>query len=146
MSSYVPVALRRLVRGRADSLCEYCLIHEDDAFFGCEVDHIISEKHAGQTEADNLSYACAFCNRAKGSDIGSLAFASGTFTRFFNPRTDAWAGHFSLDEVRISPLSDIGDVTVRILDFNSPDRLLEREALRVIGRYPTSAALLRIGL
>ena len=85
MSSYVPAALRRLVRTRADSLCEYCLIHEDDAFFGCEVDHIISKKHRGQTEADNLSYACAFCNRAKGSDIGSVARASGRFTRFFNP-------------------------------------------------------------
>lgn len=145
MSSYVPVALRRLVRARADSLCEYCLIHEDDAFFGCEVDHIISEKHGGQTEADNLSYACAFCNRAKGSDVGSIMLASGTLTRFFNPRTDAWANHFFLDEVRIVPLSDIGDVTVRILDFNNPDRLLERKTLQAMSRYPTSAALLRIG-
>ena len=59
--------------------------------------------------------------------------------------TDAWANHFFLDEVQIVPLSDIGDVTVRILDFNSPDRLLERKTLQAISRYPTSAALLRIG-
>ncbi len=78
MSSYINAVLRRLVAIRANSLCEYCLIHEEDAFFGCEVDHIISEKHGGQTEADNLAYACAFCNRAKGSDIGSIVQRRGS--------------------------------------------------------------------
>lgn len=36
MSSYVRVALRRVVAARADFLCEYCLIHEADTVFGCE--------------------------------------------------------------------------------------------------------------
>ena len=104
MSSYVSPVLRRLVAVRAEYLCEYCLIHADDTFFGCEVDHIISEKHGGPTEADNLAYACAFCNRAKGSDIGSLVRPAGTFSRFFNPRTDLWGAHFTLDGVH--PLSN----------------------------------------
>ena len=143
MSSYVNVALRRLVAIRADYLCEYCLIHEDDAFFGCEVDHIISEKHGGQTEAGNLAYACAFCNRAKGSDIGSIVLRTGTFTRFFNPRIDVWAEHFFLDSVTIVALSDIGMVTARILDFNNGDRLFERQTLSAMGRYPCAAALTR---
>ncbi len=72
MSRYISEDLRHLVAARAEYLCEYCLIHEDDTFFGCEVDHIISMKHGGPTEADNLAYACAFCNRQKGSDIGSI--------------------------------------------------------------------------
>jgi len=72
MTTYISSALRQLVATRAQHLCEYCLIHEDDAFFGCEVDHIISEKHDGQTEAENLAFACAFCNRSKGSDVGSV--------------------------------------------------------------------------
>jgi hypothetical protein len=76
MSSYISAALRRLVATRAEYLCEYCLIHEEDTFFGCEVDHIISEKHGGQTEADNLAYACAFCNRSKGSDSVSTFAAT----------------------------------------------------------------------
>ena len=42
MSSYVSAGLRRAVVARADALCEYCPIHEDDTVFGCEVDHIIS--------------------------------------------------------------------------------------------------------
>ena len=43
-ASYISPELRRLVAARAEGLCEYCLIHEDDTFFGCEVDHILSEK------------------------------------------------------------------------------------------------------
>jgi len=144
VSSYVSAALRRLAAERADSLCEYCLIHEEDAFFGCEVDHIISEKHSGPTEADNLAYACAFCNRAKGSDIGSILWDTGTFCRFFNPRTDLWSEHFALEDMRIIALSDVGEVTVRILDFNNSERLLEREAFTAMGRYPSPAAVVRM--
>ena len=42
MSNYIGEELRRLVSARSKGLCEYCLIHSDDTFFGCEVDHIIS--------------------------------------------------------------------------------------------------------
>ena len=63
MSSSVPTALRQLVAQRARRLCEYCLIHEDDTFFGCEVEHIISQKHAGTTTEQNLAYSCAICTR-----------------------------------------------------------------------------------
>lgn len=69
MTSYVPAELRRLVEERARNICEYCLIHVDDTFFGCQVDHIIAEKHGGLTVDDNLSLACTFCNRAKGSAL-----------------------------------------------------------------------------
>lgn len=88
MPSYISEELRRLVVLRAEHLCEYCLIHEADTFYGCQVDHIISLKHGGPTEADNLAYACAFCNRQKGSDIGCIERRTGVFTRFFNPRID----------------------------------------------------------
>jgi 5-methylcytosine-specific restriction endonuclease McrA len=57
MSSYISTALRCLVTERAEGLCEYCLTHEDDTFYGCQVDHIISEKHGGPTSADNLAFA-----------------------------------------------------------------------------------------
>src|SRR5919199_3730865 len=101
MSSYVSAELRRLVAQRANGLCEYCLIHESDTFLGCQVDHVISEKHGGTTELDNLAYACTFCNRAKGTDVGSIVRSTGIFCRFFNPRLDQWAEHFELDGARI---------------------------------------------
>jgi len=83
MATHISAELRLFVAARAVHVCEYCLIHEDDTYLGCQIDHIISEKHNGPTVAENLAFACAFCNRAKGSDIGSLS-AAGQFTRFFN--------------------------------------------------------------
>ena len=133
--TYITVDLRRLVVARAESICEYCLIAEEDTFYGCEADHIISEKHGGPTLADNLAYACTFCNRAKGSDIGSLSIG-GQFTRFFNPRLDRWADHFSVMGSRIEAKSPIGEATARILAFNAIQRILERSALVKLGRYP----------
>jgi len=128
--SYISAALRREVRERAGNRCEYCHIHEDDTQFGCEVDHILSEKHGGLTIAINLALACFFCNRNKGSDIGSVRDPQdSTLIRFFNPRSDRWDEHFEFDERwRIHPKTDIGRVTVRIFGFNSEDRILERQA------------------
>jgi hypothetical protein len=140
MSSYVPVALRRLVSQRARGLCEYCLIDETDTFFGCEVEHIIAEKHGGTTTADNLAMACLFCNRFKGSDIASLSRHTGQLCRLFNPRTDRWSEHFAIVGARIQPLTEIGEVTARLLNLNSSERLLEREVLRSLGRYPNAVA------
>ena len=144
MSSYVPAEMRRRVAIRAGGICEYCLIHEDDTFIGCQVEHIISEKHGGTTTEDNLAYACAFCNRFKGSDLGSVLPATGQLTRFFHPRTDDWSSHFKLEGVHITPLTDIGEVTVRILAMNHPDRVLEREELVRVNRFPSKAAQARI--
>jgi hypothetical protein len=145
-AEYVSTELRRLVKSRADSLCEYCLLHADDTFFGCEVDHIVSIKHGGSTREENLAYACLFCNRNKGSDIASIVPGTDERVRFFNPRVDRWPDHFRLDAdgVTIVPLTPIGEATSRILGFNSSERLLEREALLQAGRYPTPAARKRI--
>ena len=85
MNHYVSEALRRLVSTRAEHLCEYCLIAIADTFFGGEVDHLVSVKHGGATEAENLAYTCQPCNRNKGSDLGSIYWPSskwcGSFIR-----------------------------------------------------------------
>ncbi len=142
--TYISAELRRLVVARAEGLCEYCLIAEEDTFFGCEVDHIISEKHGGATAAENLASACVYCNQAKGTDVGSIHLDSGEFIRFFNPRTDRWAEHFVLVGYRIEPLTAIGAVTARILAFNTMERLFERQALQLRNRFPSAGALRRM--
>lgn len=144
MARWISAELRQAIAHRANLLCEYCVIAEADTFYGCEVDHIISIKHGGSSEADNLAYACAQCNRAKGSDVGSIS-ASGEFTRFFNPRTDRWIEHFRLEGVSIQPLTTIGDVTVRIFGLNDSARIHEREELSRFGKYPNQAALIQLG-
>jgi hypothetical protein len=141
--TYIPVALRRQVIARAREQCEYCLIREDATINGCEVDHIIAEKHNGATTEDNLAYACFFCNRNKGSDLGSHRLSTQEFVRFFNPRTDDWDAHFRVDTtdaVTILFLTDIGEATVRIFGFNDQNRLQERQLQRALEQALSNAS------
>lgn len=139
MSSYISADMRRLVVTRARGRCEYCLIHEADTFLGCVIDHVISEKHGGDTQSENLALACVFCNRYKGTDVGSISRRTGQLVSFFNPRSDRWDEHFRIDDLRIVGLTDIGEATARLFRFNDPERLIEREALRSIGRFPSAS-------
>jgi hypothetical protein len=96
------------------------------------------------TEADNLAYTCQPCNRNKGSDLGSINWESRQLMRFFNPRADRWSAHFELKGAVITPLTEIGEVTVRIFRFNDSERLDEREGLIELKAYPSQAALKRM--
>jgi HNH endonuclease len=82
------------------------------ARFECE--HIVAEKHGGATAADNLALACPFCNRFKGTDLGSLDPDTGQLTPFFHPRNHQWGDHFRLEGARVVPLTPEGRVTVLI--------------------------------
>jgi HNH endonuclease len=134
--SYVPVALRRLVIERAQEKCEYCLFPQFASLFSFEIEHVIAEKHDGETIEANLALACPACNRFKGADLGSIDAETGQLTPFFNPRSQIWQDHFSLDGAQIIPRTAEGRVTVRILQFNQSDRLAERSALIADGEYP----------
>ena len=136
MSRYISQEIRLLVAERADFRCEYCLIHEDDSYLSFQIDHIISIKHGGDDNLDNLAHSCVSCNRAKGSDIGSVLLPDRDFIRLFNPRTDTWENHFKILGAEIIPLSAVGKVTIKILGLNNELRLVEREALIEIGRFP----------
>lgn len=128
--TYIPVALRRLVEERANRLCEYCLMSANVTFFSHEVDHIIPEKHGGETNADNLAFTCWRCNRYKGTDLGSFDPQTGAFSFLFNPRTQQWTEHFMIEEHLILGLTLEGRTTVRLLKFNIDERLAERQRLR----------------
>jgi hypothetical protein len=143
MTSCISAELRREVELRAGGMCEYCLISENDTFVGCQVDHIIAEKHGGTTTRENLAFACAFCNRAKGTDIASLKPDTQALVRLFNPRTDLWQEHFSVNanSSLIDALTDVGEVTSRLLGFNDSVRVLERQALVLIGHFPPVRAV-----
>lgn len=106
--TYIPEALRQQVRERAKHCCEYCLLHERYALKTHEVDHIRAEKHGGTTVLDNLCLSCFECNRQKGSDLSS-----------------------------VDPVTDKGRVTVRLLDFNNPERVAIRAGLMALRRYPS---------
>ncbi len=141
MSHYLSEAIRNEVFLRANFLCEYCLFSQSEVHFRLHVDHVISLKHGGSDELDNLASACIFCNLNKGSDLGSIDWATKELTRFYNPRQDKWTEHFLLEEAFIKPLTNIGGVTVRIFGFNFEDRILERSLLIEAGVFPSAAAM-----
>jgi len=137
MSEYVPINLRKLVRERANGICEYCLLHEDDALLPHEPDHIIATKHRGETNEDNLAWTCFVCNRAKGSDLSSIDTQTKLVVRLFNPRRDQWNDHFEIDaEGFVNPRTDIGRVTEFLLRMNRPELQEIRKALAKIRRKP----------
>ena len=106
--TYIPETLRRIVIERAGECCEYCLIHQRDSLYAHEVDHIIPEKHRGETSEDNLCLACLECNRHKGSDFASFDPETGQAALLFNPRKQVWNEHFRLEGARIVALSQLG--------------------------------------
>ena len=135
MASDISEQVRALVAARARYRCEYCLIQEDDAGFPHQVDHVVSRKHGGSSDPDNLAFACILCNRYKGSDVASIDLKTGDAVRLFDPRRDGWIDHFRLQAEFIEPLTRIGAVTVRLLRLNVAERVAERRLLQRLGRF-----------
>jgi len=129
-NAYIPTALRRLVEERANYSCEYCQIPHYLSFFPHEIDHVIPEKHGGQTDEMNLAYTCWRCNRHKGTDLGSFDPQTGEFSFLFNPRTQQWSEHFIGQDLYINGLTNVGRTTVKLLQINTDERLVERQRLK----------------
>ena len=136
MTTYVPDVLRREVADRAEQRCEYCRVHQEDRLFAHEIDHIIAEKHGGQSVSDNLSLACAECNRYKGSDLCSLDSETQMIVSLFHPRSQRWTEHFRAADGFIEPLTPTGRVTARLLQLNRLDAVDRRRSLVKQRRWP----------
>ncbi len=124
--TYVPAQLRRVVAERTKNCCAYCLQPEVFAFCSHEIDHVIAEKHGGETVAGNLALACKLCNTYKGSDIASVDPESREIVRLYQPGRDRWSEHFRLEGAELVPLSAIARTTVWLLELNRAERLEER--------------------
>jgi 5-methylcytosine-specific restriction endonuclease McrA len=127
MSRYIPEKLKMRVIQEANACCEYCLQSNLFSFYPHQIDHIISLKHGGETILANLAYACFACNNAKGSDIGTMLLPERTFVRLYNPRTDNWHDHFEMVSGFICDKTDIGKATIKVLNLNEIERIIERQ-------------------
>lgn len=134
--THVPDQLRRQVTERALSCCEYCLIHQDDTPEPHHIDHLIAIKHGGQTVLLNLAFACARCNRFKGSDLAAIDPIDGAPAFLFNPRLQAWKDNFVLDGALLAGLTPSGRATVELLRMNDQSVLAYRQQLIRKKRYP----------
>jgi hypothetical protein len=129
-------ATRTIVWDRAQSRCEYCLIHQDVCELSHHVEHILAKKHGGPDAASNLCLSCERCNLFKGSDLTGIDPTSGDIVRLFNPREQVWSEHFELRGPLIVGLTPEGRATVRVLSMNAGQRLQLRAALVAHGLYP----------
>jgi hypothetical protein len=124
---HILAELRRQVEARAGGCCEYCRAPAELCFHAHQVDHIIAQKHGGKTVAENLALSCIACNQFKGSDLSSLDPINNELTALFHPRQNVWRDHFELRGLFIIPKTATGRVTVKLLQFNAPERIIERE-------------------
>lgn len=128
------LALRALVRQRAQDCCEYCRLPQAASQFASfHVEHIIARQHGGTTEPDNLALACSFCNFHKGPNIASLDRSTGQLLPLFHPRRDVWDEHFTWRGTTIVGLTAIGCVTVELLAMNDWQRIELRDTLHLLG-------------
>ncbi len=78
--------LKRLVRERAGSRCEYCLSHQDYIMGRLQIDHILPISKGGQDTEENLCLACELCNQYKWNKIVATDPETNQVTSLFNPR------------------------------------------------------------
>ena len=131
----IPQNVREQVRKRARGRCEYCLLPEQFSYQPHQIDHIRSIKHGGSDAIDNLAWACADCNNAKGTDVGAFDDVTETYVRFFNPRIHTWDEHFEVIEGVITGKTPIGRVTVQLFQLNRGEQVETRLALIEAGLW-----------
>jgi hypothetical protein len=121
--------LLRKIWLRAGDRCEYWLTPRFAFPLPFQIDHILAEKHGGETVEENLALACAHCNRFKGPNIAGIDPETRQLTRLFNPRSDQWVEHFQSEGSRLMGKTPIGRATVEVLRMNAKDVLSIRTEL-----------------
>ena len=127
--------LIRQVWERAAARCEYCHLPSACYLAPFQIDHIIARQHGGKTELENLALACIRCNRFKGPNVAGIDPDSGEIVRLFHPRRDRWVEHFSWAGPELKALTQIGRITIQVLDINDPEVIAVRKALQEEGVF-----------
>jgi hypothetical protein len=128
---------RQAVRDRAGECCEYCRLPASGGTVAFHVDHIMPVKHGGSDGLDNLCLACYKCNAHKGSDLAGFDPKTDKLTSLYNPRSQVWDQHFSIQyDMQIEGITPEGRTTVRVLQMNDVDRVENRQILAELGEYP----------
>jgi len=132
------VAIGRRVRQQARHRCGYCLCSE--ALLGMRMvfDHFIPLSAGGANIEENLWLACRCCNEFKGVQTQAIDPQSGELVSLFNPRRQAWDGHFrwSEDATIIVGKTPCGRATVEALKMNRPEIVVARRLWVSVGWWP----------
>jgi hypothetical protein len=131
----ISAAIREIVRERADRRCEYCRKPDGISVYPHHIEHIISRKHGGLSDLENLAWACFQCNVSKGTDVASYDSVTGELVPLYNPRLDTWDEHFQLVNDEIVGRTPIGRITVWLLQVNHPEQVETRRLLIAAGLW-----------
>lgn len=135
---FVSAKARHLVAQRAHNCCEYCysqLGYSPDPF---NVEHIFPKTLGGNTQLDNLAFACFGCNRAKSFHIQASDPLTKLLVSLYHPRQDRWNDHFQWNSsfTEIIGLTPTGRATVHLLKLNRLGVVNLRHVLHQIGEHP----------
>lgn len=139
--TFISKQIRELVAKRANNICEYCLIPIAFGFLNpYQIDHIISEKHGGSSDLDNLAFACKTCNALKGSDLATYLHDQELTVRLYHPRKDVWSNHFELNQSgALSSKTNVGLATIQLLNLNDDSYIKLRYVLLAGGTELTTS-------
>ncbi len=79
--------------------------------------------------------SCLSCNRHKSSHFATIDQFTREIVPLFNPRRQVWDEHFYLEGALIEGKTQIGQGTARLLQFNLPNRVLQRQVLMSQEQY-----------
>jgi hypothetical protein len=128
-------SLRQQVHVRASDSCEYCRIPKQFDVLPFQIDHVIAEKHGGETVLSNLALACYNCNAHKGPNIAGRDPETGDLTPLFQPREQIWLEHFQWNGAELLGLTAVGRTSVQVLNINDRDRVELRKILIAAGLF-----------
>jgi hypothetical protein len=130
--------IERHVEARAVGRCEYCRMHQSLQGATFHVEHVRPLSLGGNSERDNLAWACPSCNLHKANRIDVTDPNTGNRVPLFNPCLDDWNQHFRWDGYRIVGQTPIGRATVVVLELNHPRRMKIRQAEELFDLFPPS--------
>ncbi|OUC14360.1 MAG: HNH endonuclease [Alkalinema sp. CACIAM 70d] len=113
-------AAKKLVRQRANYLCEYCHSPERLSANRFTVDHVRPKSLGGSDEIDNLALACRRCNERRYNFVAGIDPETQAIVPIFNPRQQKWGDHFVWTEngTVIQGVTPTGRATCIRLDLN----------------------------
>ena len=136
--SYISESLRQQIVAQCHHRCAYCLTPQNYVCGSFTIDHIVPQSRGGATEIDNLCLACWLCNLRKGNRVSALDPLTNKRIRLFHPYQQIRIEHFEFQGqgALIEGLSDIGRITVQMLNLNSPIRIETRKIWIAANLWP----------
>ncbi len=138
MSAYIPVELQRRIRARYFNACGYCRTAENLTGMTFEFEHIKPISLGGETQFENLCFACPNCNRYKADRQTAIDPVTEKSVSLFHPQLQVWDEHFAWSEngQELLGLSPVGRTTIGALKMNRSQLVWARGLWVKLGEHP----------